>query len=103
MIDTTVEPSYAAFERDQARREAARVRPLRRAVPAGALTTLPSSPSELAARGTLVVETAAHEEVAEPPRPAAEPLEHLRTARLGFAAAVVLALCALWIRQQRRK
>ena len=109
MIDPAVDPSFAALERDQARREAARARATRprRAAPAGALTTLPSDPSAISSFGTLSVETTkASAEVQtltseEAPHEPSDPLSHLRASRQGLAAVVVLVLVLLWSRLVR--
>ena len=107
MIDPSVDPSYAAFERDQARREAARARaarPRQRALPAGTLTTLPPNPSAIGSRGTLQVETpVVATTVAVPPPEKSEPsnpLWHLRLARFSLVVAVVLVFLALWVRRR---
>jgi len=108
LIDSGVDAGYAAFERAASRQSSAATR----AVPADAprrprrrtLSELPSAPGAEAAPAetAVAVETAAHE-VADASRPPADPLVHLRTARLGFALAVVLAICFIWSRQRRRK
>ena len=109
MIDASTDSSYAAFERDQARREAARARaarPRQRALPAGTLTTLPPSPSAIGSRGTLQVETpVASTTIAVPPPEKSEPsnpLWHLRLARFSLAAAVILVILAIWLRQRSK-
>ena len=110
MIDPAADPSFAALERDQARREAMRARATRprRAAPAGALTTLPSDPSAISSSGTLSVEAPeATAEVLVPqpeaPREPADPLSHLRASRQGLAAVVVLVLVLLWSRLVRSR
>ena len=106
MIDASTDSSYAAFERDQARREAARARaarPRQRALPAGTLTTLPPNPSAIGSRRTLQVETpvAATVAVSPPEKPEpSNPLLHLRLARFSLAAAVILVFLALWVRRR---
>ena len=109
MIDASTDSSYAAFERDQARREAARARaarPRQRALPAGTLTTLPPNPSAIGSRGTLQVETpvVATEIVVPPPEKSepSNPLLHLRLARFSLAAAVILVILAIWLRQRSK-
>lgn len=48
------------------------------------------------------VEAVESSEVLPPPEPvSSDPLGHLRAARLGFAAVVVLVIYWLWIRRQR--
>jgi hypothetical protein len=108
MIDASADASYAAFERDQARREAARARasrPSRRAAPTGALTTLPPDPSAIDAPGSLQVVSVPEATIAVPvpdpvPREPSDPLAHLRLARLGFVAVVVGILVLLWLRKR---
>ena len=93
MIDASVDADFASLERKDSQKPSA---PVRWRAPA-TLATLPAAPSprpgELAAEGVA--------EVAVPPPPS-DPLGHLRTARLGFAAAVVLVLYWLWLRERRK-
>ncbi len=106
MIDASVDSSFAAFERAEARRAsqaAHRARPHRpRSV--GNLADLPSNPSAIGSRGTLQVETeAVATTVAVPPPEKSEPsnpLWHLRLARFSLAVAVILVFLALWIRRR---
>ena len=109
LIDSGVDAGYAAFERAASHSASAATRAVPTAAPRRArrrtLSELPSAPGAEAApaeTAAAAVETAAHE-VADASRPPADPLVHLRTARLGFALAVVLALCFIWSRQRRRK
>ena len=96
MIDASVDADFAALERADSQRAPAA--PVRRRAPA-TLAMLPAAPS--ARPGTLAVESSA--EVAVPPDgPApADPLEHLQTARVAFAAVIVLVIYWLWIRRKR--
>lgn len=110
MIDASSDQDYAAFERsrerDAARREE---RPPRQ--PRGTLADLPPCPPGVAS-GVLqacdgqpaAAAGAASAAVAVPPDGRGEPddpLESLRVARLGFAAAVALAVIAIWIGRRR--
>ena len=108
MIDASVDPDFAALERDPSRRPA----PRRDAAPArpratGSLADLPAEPAFLAAsRGTLDAgEASASVAVPPPPSPreTATPLDHLRLARFGFVAALFLLAAFLWYRQWRRR
>ena len=91
MIDMSVDADFAALERADSQKETA---PVRRRAPA-TLATLPSVPSgELSE-----VSTATTTSTFTPPP---DPVGHLQTARLGFAAAVVLVLYLLWIRERRK-
>ena len=108
MIDASVDPDFAALEREPSRRPASR----RDAAPArpratGTLAALPSAPPSLAlSRGTLDAgEVSASVAVPPPPSPreTATPLDHLRLARFGFVAALFLLAAFLWSRQWRRR
>ena len=93
MIDSSLDPDFAALERADSQRPAA---PVRRRAPA-TLATLPALPS--ARTGTLAEEPSV---VVPSPEPVpSDPLGHLRAARLGFAAVVVLVIYWLWIRRKR--
>lgn len=100
MIDASVDPDFAAFERQESFRGSAVVAEDRAGsadrVVCGRLTTLSpraARPSEQAVEGVLAV-----------PEPVpADPLGHLRAARFGFAAAVILVLYWLWIRERRKR
>lgn len=103
MIDASTDQDYAAFERAQgqatARREERRERPAR-----GTLAELAAHQPVAASPGALQVEDAATSSssvAAEPPRDPADALASLRVARLGLAAAVVLAVVAIWARRRR--
>ena len=101
MIDKTVDPDLAAFERVRALREAKAKYAERKAREAqgGRLVVAPR-PAEPAPAGELSVETVA---VPPPePREAPDPLGHLRIARSGLFVVVVLALLVLWLRQRRK-
>lgn len=94
MIDSSIDADFAALERADSQRATA---PVRRRAPA-TLATLPALPS--ARTGTLAAETTS--EGVPPPEPVPpDPLGHLRAARLGFAAVVVLVIYWLWIRRKR--
>jgi len=98
MIDGSVDPDFAALERSGSLKPNA-APPVSR-VRRGVLADLPAHPP---AFGTLDLGDAAVATVAaEGPGSATDPTEHLQTARLGFAAAVVLVLCWLWIRNRRK-
>ena len=94
MIDSSLDPDFAALERADSQRPAA---PVRRRAPA-TLATLPALPS--ARTGTLLEESSV---VVPPPESpdTSDPLGRLQTARLGFAAVVVLVIYWLWIRRKR--
>lgn len=93
MIDASVDADFAALERKDSQKPSA---PVRRRAPA-TLATLPALPS--ARTGTLAEESSV---AVPPPEPIpSDPLGHLRAARLGFAAVVVLVIYWLWIRRQR--
>ena len=106
MIDASVDPDFAALEREPSRRPASRRdAALARPRATGSLADLPAEPAFLAAsRGTL---DAGEASVAVPPPPApretATPLDHLRLARFGFVAALFLLAAFLWSRQWRRR
>lgn len=103
MIDSSIDPDFAAFERQDSLKEA---RPAggeagasegasRTVVYRGRLAAL--SPRSDHQEGTLRATTAVPDRDA--PRP--DPVGHLRAARLGFAAAVILVIYWLWIRRKR--
>lgn len=105
MIDASVDPGFAALERDPSRRPAPRAAAPARPRATGSLADLPAAPPALApADGALAVETSASVAVpAAPPREAATPLDHLRLARFGFVAALFLLAAFLWYRQWRSR
>ena len=93
MIDSSIDADFAALERADSQRADS---PVRRRAPA-TLATLPAFPA--ARTGMLAAETS---EGVPPPEPVPpDPLGHLRAARLGFAAVVVLVIYWLWIRRKR--
>lgn len=98
MIDASVDSDFAALERADSLKLSAT--PARLRVRRGVLSTLPAYPpgygKSTTEQGVLLVETLSPESAGP------DPLGHLQTARLGFAAAVVLVLCWLWIRQRRK-
>lgn len=94
MIDTSVDADFAALERADSLKASA---PVRRRAPA-TLATLPAVP---ASTSTSTLSTTSTISTPTPPPP--DPLTHLQTARLGFAAAVVLVLYLLWIRERRKR
>ena len=98
MIDASVDRDFAAFERQESLKE---VRPSAAdAAPRvyrGKLAALSSHPNQ---NEILHCTTTTPDYDSAPPP---DPLGHLRTARLGFAAAVILVLYWLWIRQKRKR
>ena len=98
MIDASVDRDFAAFERQESLKE---VRPSAAdAAPRvyrGKLAALAFRPEQT---GTLLSTPTPSTCTSAPPP---DPLEHLRAARLGFAAAVILVLYWLWIRQKRKR
>ena len=96
MIDSSVDADFAALERTESQRETAT--PVRRRAPA-TLATLPSLPASRA--GELAEEPVVSMTVQPSRSAASDPVGHLRAARLGFAAVVVLVLYWLWIRRKR--
>ena len=94
MIDASIDRDYAAFERAQGEAAAGREAPPRRRT-SGTLAELPARPPSAAADVSAAAPAAGTEAVAlvpppEPPRTADAPLVHLRAARLGLAAVVLL-------------
>ncbi len=105
MIDATVDASYAALKRDQARRDAAvRAREARPRRPAGTLAELPSAPPHLESPPALeVVRAEALVPADAAPRDDVDDaLASLRLTRLGVVAAFVLIFVLLWVRQRSR-
>ena len=106
MIDASTDQDYAALERAQEQAQAAarngetQARRARRT-----FSDFAASRQGAAAPGVLKVEDAAAAEattgMTEPPREPADALASLRVARLGFAAAVALAVIAVWTRKRR--
>ena len=98
MIDASVDRDFAAFERQESLKE---VRPSAAdAAPRvyrGKLAALASRPEQ---NEILHCTTTTPDCTSAPPP---DPLGHLRAARLGFAAAVILVLYWLWIRQKRKR
>ena len=101
MIDASVDRDFAAFERQESLKEAlptetaaAEAAPR---VYRGKLAALASRPEQT---GTLLSTPTPSAYTSSPPP---DPLGHLRAARLGFAAAVILVLYWLWIRQKRKR
>ena len=97
MIDTSVDADFAALERADSQKETA---PVRRRAPA-TLATLPAVPASTSTSTISTLSTTSTISTPTPPPP--DPLTHLQTARLGFAAAVVLVLYLLWIRERRKR
>ena len=103
MIDSTTDPDFAAYERQESLKEthppvaegAGGVSASK--ICRGRLSALPmpSSAAPSAAEATTTVS------VSPSPAPTT-PLVHLRMARIGGVAAFALALFLLWIRQQRK-
>ena len=112
MIDASVDRDFAAFERQESLKE---VRPSAAdAAPRvyrGKLASLSVQSGsergdlEQAARAPLPHFEALHCMTTTPDHDSSppSPLAHLRAARLGFAAAVILVLYWLWIRQKRKR
>ena len=109
MIDASTDQDYAASERAaahaEARRETRRERPAR-----GTLADLAARSPGAARAGVLqadvagaAAEASAAAGTAEPPREPDDALASLRVARLGFAAAVVLAVLAIWASKRSRR
>ena len=99
MIDASVDRDFAAFERQESLKE---VRP---SAADAAPRVYRGKLASLALRrehqtGTLLSAPAPSACTSAPPL---DPLGHLRAARLGFAAAVILVLYWLWIRQKRKR
>ena len=108
MIDTTVDPGYAALEREEAMRKARAQYAERKAQQrqgGGRLAVTPRRAAPAAPAGELKVETPeTAATVAVPPKRPADPeapLTHLRIARFSLAVVVVLVLFAVWVRQKR--
>ncbi len=108
MIDATVDASYAALQRDQARRVSAiRARETHSRRPAGTLATLPAEPPHIATQPALEV-VRASPSVLVPSDGAVrdevdDALSSLRLMRLGVVAAFVLIFILLWVRQRQRQ
>ena len=105
MIDTTVDPGYAALEREEAMRKARAQYAERKAQQRQGGGRLAVTPRRAAPAGELKVETPeTAATVAVPPKRPADPeapLTHLRIARFSLAVVVVLVLFAVWVRQKR--
>ena len=101
MIDSSIDSDFAAFERQESLQETRPavtghegVNGVIERVYRGRLATLSSKGSSQAVEAAVVVPP--------PDEPAlSTPLGHLRAARLGFAAVVVLICYWLWIRKNR--
>lgn len=98
MIDASVDPDFAAFERQESLKE---VRPSETVaadapprVYHGKLATFASHPDSQAE--TLRSTTTTPDRDSSPP----DPLGHLQTARIGFALAAILVLYLLWGRRR---
>ena len=99
MIDSSIDSDFAAFERQESRKEA---RPSETAaadaaprVYRGRLAALVPHPDHQT--GTLHSTTTTPDYDSSQP----DPLGHLRAARLGFAVVVLLICYWLWIRRNR--
>lgn len=107
MIDASADQDYAAFERLQEQAQAAaRNGEAQERRAHRTFSDFAAARPAAAAPGVLEVrDVAAQSEAtagtAEPPREPADALASLRVARLGFAAAVVLAIVAIWTRKRR--
>ena len=103
MIDSSIDPDFAAFERQESFRGSVAVaegrdsteRASRTVVYRGRLAALASHPDHQT--GTLHSTTTTPDYDSSQP----DPLGHLRAARLGFAAVVLLICYWLWIRKNR--
>lgn len=97
MIDASVDPDFAAFERQESLKEA---RPAGGVADGAVGRVYHGRLSALSARET--PEGSESAEVVPPPEPVPpDPLGHLRTARLGFALAAVLVCYWIWMRRRR--
>lgn len=102
MIDSSIDADFAAFERQESLKEARPVgegadgteRAARTVVYCGRLAAFASHRDHQT--GTLYCTTTTTTTTTTP-----DPLGHLRAARLGFAAVVVLVIYWLWIRRKR--
>ena len=100
MIDASIDQDFAALERQESLKE---VRPSETAAADAAPRIYRGKLASLSSHrecqtGTLHSTTTTPD--CDSPRP--DPLGHLQTARLGFAAAVILVIYWLWIRRKRK-
>ena len=106
MIDASIDQDFAALERQESLKAARPVAATAEETPRtivyrGRLATLPSHPNQT---GTLRCSPSPSTFTSAPPPPpsTSTSLSHLRMARLGFAAVVILVIYWLWIRQRRK-
>ena len=103
MIDASVDQDFAALERQDSFRDESSVANV------GVIGGIVSDKVYHGRIGNLSARSAHRSTetvIGVPPpsdTPPSDPLGHLRTARLGFAAAVVLVLYWLWLREKRKR